>query len=171
MGADLYIHIMVPPLEDADVEYFTRPCHNGGDTKWDVLFQLIMNTPKVYVGEVSWLKAALFDDNERFVPKTIEIVNEILTDHRLDPAVIALMDRVNAMPVEDFEKLDPLEKEVATKVFFSGRYPVIITEEIIKKIEDAFNLDNTTGYSLGTKDDVVAFLRENINKPAFPISW
>lgn len=36
------------------------------------------NTPNIWVGEVSWLKAALFDDKESFVPSTVEKISELI---------------------------------------------------------------------------------------------
>ena len=38
----------------------------------------VSNTPNVWVGEVSWLKAALFDDAETFVPPAVQRIYEIV---------------------------------------------------------------------------------------------
>jgi hypothetical protein len=38
----------------------------------------VSNTPSVWVGEVSWLKAALFDDAETFIPPAVQQIHEII---------------------------------------------------------------------------------------------
>lgn len=44
----------------------------------DAAFSLIAETPQCWVGEVSWLKAALFKDEETFVPNTVAQVSSII---------------------------------------------------------------------------------------------
>lgn len=64
---------------------------------WDVAYARIAETPNVFVGEVSWLKAALFEDSASFVPDPISAVYDligenlpVIDDHFLDLIAKAL---------------------------------------------------------------------------------
>lgn len=48
----------------------------------------ISNTPNIWVGEVSWLKAALYDDSETFVPSPIAKVSEIIDEKNKGKALV-----------------------------------------------------------------------------------
>lgn len=89
MSADLHIHVYEGLTED-DLRGFFR---NTLGSKWSAgLFartlpleemikyhQKIGDTPQCWIGEVSWLKAALFEDGEEtFVPNTVAAVNEVI---------------------------------------------------------------------------------------------
>lgn len=41
---------------------------------------IVFNTPSVWVGEVSWLKAALFEDPESFIPDLVGAVQDVIHD-------------------------------------------------------------------------------------------
>ena len=94
-----------------------------------ILSAAIANTPSVWVGEVSWLKADLLKDVDRFVPGPIQ--------HMFD----------------------------AVKTF------TIITDEVIEKVSIAFDVPNTTDYSINTKDEVVDFLKQHKNRDCFVVYW
>jgi len=51
---------------------------------------LVTSTPNVWVGEVSWLKAALFEDEEKYVPGPVAKVFDIIDEHlpMIDDALI-----------------------------------------------------------------------------------
>jgi len=40
----------------------------------------ISATPSVWIGEVSWLKAALFNDDDTFIPDPVEKISELVAD-------------------------------------------------------------------------------------------
>lgn len=40
----------------------------------------INNTPNIWIGEVSWLKAALFEDPDSFVPDTVAQISDLCED-------------------------------------------------------------------------------------------
>lgn len=45
---------------------------------WDSVFSKIADTPNVWIGEVSWLKAAFCDNDETFIPNTVGEVHDII---------------------------------------------------------------------------------------------
>lgn len=72
--------------------------HVGQDepqSDWDVAYARVADTPHVEVGEVSWLKAAFFEDSGKFVPDPIQAVNDLVGED---------------LPVIDDEFLDKLAK-------------------------------------------------------------
>jgi hypothetical protein len=60
---------------------------------------LIENTPSVWVGEVSWLKAALLEDTATFIPEPVAQVSQIIG---------------NTLPVITDELIDDIRKALAT---------------------------------------------------------
>ena len=84
MSADLHIHILKDVTEQ-DVREFEEPfvmtADNGGeeDNRED-LYIIIENTPNIWIGEVSWLKADLFDDPETFIPDTVQKISDLIGD-------------------------------------------------------------------------------------------
>lgn len=89
MSADLHIHAFKDnDLTDEDFKCFFA--HNLG-SKWFNLDggcknldcehdERICNTDNIWIGEVSWLKAALFDD-DKYIPDTVARVNEIIGEN------------------------------------------------------------------------------------------
>jgi hypothetical protein len=43
---------------------------------------LVANSPNIWIGEVSWLKAGLFEDGERFIPSLVEQVFVLVEEHQ-----------------------------------------------------------------------------------------
>lgn len=102
MSADLHIYILQDKFTERDVADFFAGTfgskhfdfaaslfqqHFGGGKNWD----LIDDAPNVWIGEVSWLKAMVFDDRERFVPNTVQAVSDIIGEDLpvIDDALIA----------------------------------------------------------------------------------
>ncbi len=88
MGADLYIHVYEGVVEE-DIrilksntlgsKYCTFPVMPP--YTWEQrseVYDKMGNTPQVWIGEVSWLKAGLFEDDETFIPSTVEGVSELI---------------------------------------------------------------------------------------------
>jgi hypothetical protein len=113
MSADLHIHILESPAtiqdfihDNANVlgsKYFDVEechCHDVYNSESMVDHEAwararnqwlietpcgrIGNTPNIWIGEVSWLKAALFEDN-KYIPEPVMAVRELLGD---DPVLI-----------------------------------------------------------------------------------
>lgn len=58
-------------------------------------FDRVAAAPDMWIGEVSWLKAALFDENpEAFVPSAVEKIQEIIGEELpvIDDALISAID-------------------------------------------------------------------------------
>lgn len=88
MAADLYIHIVTPEIDESVLADFFS---NSLGSKWfnpkpgtrflsdpDSAWGKISATPAIWVGEVSWLKAGLFNDPQKFVPQPVLEVNELI---------------------------------------------------------------------------------------------
>lgn len=80
MSADLHIHTMKGIDEGVLARFF---CNTLGSkyfrftSGWDEeAHELVSATPNIWVGEVSWLKAGLFNDPEHFVPDVVQAVSE-----------------------------------------------------------------------------------------------
>jgi transcriptional regulator with XRE-family HTH domain len=98
VSADLHIHVFRDgELTEEDFKYFFS---NTLDSKWGLplgdpraligsSFQKekekrrdkIYSTPSVWIGEVSWLKAALSGEETTYVPNTVGSVNEIIGEN------------------------------------------------------------------------------------------
>lgn len=69
----------------------------------DLAYIVVADTPNIWVGEVSWLKAALFDNAAVYIPNTIERISEILSAEDGQPIteeVIAEMKAAFELPNE-----------------------------------------------------------------------
>ncbi len=91
MAADLHIHV----FEDGELtdEHFRIFFANSLGSKWcsigayknvswdDPRQKKVRDTPNEWIGSVSWLKAALFADGEKYVPNTVAQVSEIIDEH------------------------------------------------------------------------------------------
>lgn len=104
MAADLHIHIFEGATEDDLAEFFS----NTIDSKYfgfclrrrsyEEIVQShrkIGMTPHIWVGEVSWLKAGLLGDEERYVPGPVQAIADIIGE---DLPVIddVLIERIEA---------------------------------------------------------------------------
>lgn len=90
MAADLHIHVLKDPCTEGDLARFFRNTlgskyfswFNGNDTidfdNPDGSWAHVMNTPQVWVGEVSWLKAMVYQDAETFVPPPVAQVSDLI---------------------------------------------------------------------------------------------
>lgn len=146
MSADLHLHIRTDEITDAVLgaffsntlgsswgpssleEALARPPTSSGQLD---TFAVIADTPDIWIGSVSWLKAALTNDPDSYVPDPVGIIADLVGD--------------------------------------TGR--VIIDSDLIDKIMMALNVENDTGYSIATQDDVRPFLLEHLGKPVFCVSW
>ncbi len=123
MSADLHIHI----LEGITIETLKRfQCNTLGTVFFDPsLWQAhakhsdedhnaVEKTPSVWVGEVSWLKAAVFNDPDSFIPNPIEAVAELFKQ-----GVVDITDEL----IERVEKA--LERSNQTAYRIERKEPVV----------------------------------------------
>jgi hypothetical protein len=98
MAADLYIHVVTPDVTEYLLSHFNS---NLIGSKWfkeefvyepekdEDAYKKIAATPMVHVGEVSWLKAALFNDKS-FIPQPVQEIADIIGEELpiIDDALI-----------------------------------------------------------------------------------
>lgn len=84
MSADLHLHIFEGITEEDLAAFFVNTIDSkywAGLSTWidgisiDDAYDRIVNTPQIWVGEVSWLKAAMLDNSEDFVPSAVQAIN------------------------------------------------------------------------------------------------
>ena len=80
MSADLVIHIRDSGISDKVLDVFQNMDGGGGFGEWEAAMELVGGTDHVVVGEVSWLKAALFEDEETFVPSPVMRISELIPE-------------------------------------------------------------------------------------------
>lgn len=103
MSADLTLHVMTPELTEDDVhvllggslgsKWFTWAVMswNQRTGRYDAVLRKASETPQVHVGEVSWLKAALTEDPDTYVPDVVQAVSDIVGEDLpvIDDALIS----------------------------------------------------------------------------------
>jgi len=133
MSADLHIHVVYGPCTE---EHAKSLLSNVIGSKYDGYptiqgsYKIVGNSPNIWVGEVSWLKASIFEDSDSFISNTVGEINDIIG--------------------EDFPVID---------------------EEMINKIDEAFDLPNKTNYKLADRRIVIKFLKGWIGHKVFTVSW
>ena len=87
MAADLHIHVLEGITEnDLQIfnsntfgsKYFDLSRMQPSSEEWDKVYDKISDAPNIWIGEVSWLKAALCDDAEQFVPDSVAMIHELI---------------------------------------------------------------------------------------------
>ena len=59
-------------------DYYNRELDENGESRWDKAYHHLGNLESYDMGEVSWLKANLFDDNETYIPSPIEVMHDLI---------------------------------------------------------------------------------------------
>lgn len=112
MAADLHIHIMTDDVDEDDLrKFFSRTIgHKWGKSlpseesiSWEENLELMTklnSTPNVWVGEVSWLKAALFEDDDTYIPDPIGKLSELIDDGvtTIDEKFITMVEKAFGHP-------------------------------------------------------------------------
>ena len=95
MAADLSIHVRTEPLTDDVMRaFFANTLGSSWGPKdlssilsgpnnhdsWMEAVKVVSDSPQVWIGEVSWLKAALAGDDETFVPNPVAQISELIGD-------------------------------------------------------------------------------------------
>lgn len=109
MAADLHLHVFKEgELTEADFQsFFSRTIGSkwfGGWGKQDdydspqskASREAISNTPNLWIGEVSWLKAGLFDDPDQFIPDVVQSVSDTIGEE---------------LPIVDDQLIEKLRKD------------------------------------------------------------
>lgn len=110
MAADLSIHVAENITEDDLRAFFSNtlgskyfnPRSGPRNDRQRAAWESVSSSPSVWIGEVSWLKAALFEEPKTFIPDTVgqiyQIIGEDLPviDDDLIRKVMAAFDSKNA---------------------------------------------------------------------------
>jgi len=85
MAADLHIHVFTEGelTEDDFRSFFSRSIGSkwfdgSYHENWFDISNKFHDTANIWIGEVSWLKAALFEDAETFVPDPVAAIADIV---------------------------------------------------------------------------------------------
>ena len=89
MSADLYLHVFEDGvLTEEDFKAFFYSTYGSKwydpslELEWvgyrDNIFKKFSNTQNIWIGEVSWFKAALFEDSDNFIPDLVNKVSEFV---------------------------------------------------------------------------------------------
>ena len=130
MSADLSIHV----LGEVPESMLARFNSNVMGSKWfnprpgmdDEAFEKIGDTPSVWIGEVSWLKAALFEDGDKFIPGPVEEISAligeelpVLTEELRDKILAALSEgNATSYSVAKPDKVRPfLDAHMGARLF------------------------------------------------------
>ena len=121
MAADLHIHIF-EGIAEKDLSGFfantwgSKYFNLGKGSSWDdPSRKKVGDTPSVWVGEVSWLKAALFDDSEAFIPDPVGAISELVGEDLpvIDDSFMEKVKEAMAMPNETGYSLAHAEEILA----------------------------------------------------------
>lgn len=106
MAADLHIHIYEGITENDLARFFS---HVLGSKYFNMFTRnraegdyKAGETPGVWIGEVSWLKAALFEDAENYIPSPVQIINDLIgedlpvLDEDLLGKILAALEQPNS---------------------------------------------------------------------------
>lgn len=91
MSADMHIHVLTDDFTKEHYIAFQSNCFGGKyfNPGYDKIFEerhgcdlydLCAETPDIWVGEVSWLKAAILDSPAEFIPDPVGKIAEIIGD-------------------------------------------------------------------------------------------
>lgn len=129
MAADLYIHIFQDITEEDLRIFFSSTLGSKyydetlqvGSQEWDEAYDKVAGTPRVWIGEVSWLKASLLGDAERYIPDAVQRVTDIIGEDLpvIDDHLIAQIEQAITLPNHTAYRVVSDPKEV---VEFLRRY-------------------------------------------------
>ena len=137
MSADLYIHAIDNGVTVDDVKLFS--CNALGSKYFtgfgapqpsrhdsEELLERIARTPQIWVGEVSWLKAALCDDAGTYIPDVVDHVQTVVGEDfpQVTEELIAALRTGFVLPnttnysTGDWEKIEAFLREHMGKQLF-----------------------------------------------------
>lgn len=122
MAADLYIHVTEGLSEETEKCFFgpnlvppPRPTCKGYDC---VHMDEVEACPSVHVGDVSWLKASLFDEVDKYVPAPVYRVSELLpSSQEITPELVEQIDAAFDLENKSIYKIDFGEKRKRVNTF------------------------------------------------------
>lgn len=105
-------------------------CQAMGYTDLIELYQIMENAPNIWIGEVSWLKAWITEDDESYIPSTVGAIQEVIDDHFpvIDDALIGRISEALSLPNKTSYRLNKPEAIMAWLAQHRGERVVTISK-------------------------------------------
>lgn len=113
MAADLHIHAITDEDNWGEAEmraffsnalgskYYNPNLEDRSDKGLSIYEKIAKYTENIWVGEVSWLKAALFNDGKSFVPGPIEKISELIGEDLIKIDTDLILAIAEALKIEN----------------------------------------------------------------------
>lgn len=116
-------------LDDVPEHYFADDCDwaiarlEVKTIKLDYDEEKVYRTDAVWIGEVSWLKAGLFEDNETFIPGPIQKIAELCDGLPIitEEFITQIMDAFNIPNTTGYDLANPKEVEAFLRTHIGKR--------------------------------------------------
>ena len=123
MAADLHIHALVGVTKEdltAFMDSSTAEVHEAA-------FRTISHTPDVWIGEVSWLKAELFDKPGEFIPGPVQAIFDLIGDDETLPILTPelrekILDALHGPNTTSYRVADAASAKYAEVVAFLDKH-------------------------------------------------
>jgi hypothetical protein len=137
MAADLHIHIWTEEITEDDLNKFFGNSlgHKRAGSLLKVLSQRsptlaeidarynkISNTPDIWIGQVSWLKAMVFEDSS-FIPDPIQTIHDLYVDEPLidDKLIASTLDALNESNRTGYDVTDKIDEVREFLLMYKGK--------------------------------------------------
>lgn len=138
MAADLHIHIKTDAItDDVLAAFFSNSLgskwfslRSARDTgKWEEAYETIANTPQVHVGEVSWLKAAVLEDGDQFIPAPVASISQIIGEDMptIDDELISKVAEALRLPNQTGYEMTGENKILSFLAEHKGRQAFVVS--------------------------------------------
>ena len=137
MAADFHIHVITKNFTEDDVKFLKSNTLGskyfaGFDQRYSYeelnsILARAENTPNIWIGEVSWLKASLSEDPSEYIPTLVEVLYDLvgedfttITPEFIDQVSAAFDTEEISSYYDSFEKdrlINFLNKYMGEKVF------------------------------------------------------
>jgi len=132
VSADMHIHVMVGVTEEdlrcfnahtLTSKYFSmdrRACGTDYDCRH---WQAIINSPQIWVGSVSWLKAMMLEATETYVPAVVGVISELIGEKEpvIDDDLIAKVREAFASTNDTSYSIADVDDVVAFLEVYRGK--------------------------------------------------
>lgn len=85
------------------------------------LYELFLESPNIWIGEVSWLKAALFEDGEAFIPSVVEKVFELTDGKIIDDKMINDVKEAFKLPNSTGYSIANVDEVISFLIIYKGQ--------------------------------------------------
>lgn len=114
MAATFHIHVMEPPCTEKHLRIFLATTYRLGDKGYEEAYQAVLTTANYWIGEVSWLKAALTNDEGSFIPSAVDQISDLIGGYtkQITPELVDQMCAALDAPVhKNYKARTSVDKE------------------------------------------------------------